>query len=189
MIIYCSSCKVRRTLSQLFDENLLVCYKIPVFFPVFNGASLFRKLSEQNWVKFHARAEISALCCIVGLLSNLLWFNARLSDWLIINIDIHREPIKCDLPMAQKLGYTEELRAKLHSKSTKKKNVDLKKKSSYTAQVMLISDEFNGQPPLSGHLPSPQWWPLDGSSELIQLFTPFKNSVKKILLITRYFPA
>ena len=53
---------------------------------------------------------------------------------------------------------------------------------------MLISDEFNGQPPLSGHLPSPQWWPLDGSSELIQLFTPFKNSVKKILLIARYFP-
>ena len=77
--------------------------------------------------------------------------------------------------MAQKLGYTEELRAKLQSKSTKK-TVDLKKKRSYTAQVMLISDEFNGQPPLSGHLPSPQWWPVDGGSELIQLFTPFKNS-------------
>ena len=74
--------------------------------------------------------------------------------------------------MAQKLGYTEKLRAKLHSKSTKKKR-------SYTARVMLISDEFNGQPPLSGHLPSPQWWPLDGGSERIQLFTPFKNSVKK----------
>ena len=44
---------------------------------------------------------------------------------------------------------------------------------------MLISDEFNGQPPLSGHLPSPRGWPLDGGSELIQLFTPFKSSVKK----------
>ena len=75
------------------------------------------------------------------------------------------------------------------TQNLQKKNVDLKKKRSYTAQVMLISDEFNGQPPLSGHLPSPQWWPLDGGSELIQLFTPFKNSVKKILLIARYFPA
>ena len=44
---------------------------------------------------------------------------------------------------------------------------------------MLISDEFNSQPPLSSHLPSPRGWPLDGGSELIQLFTPFKSSVKK----------
>ena len=36
---------------------------------------------------------------------------------------------------------------------------------------MLISDEFNANQrptPLSGHLPSPQWWPLDGGSERIQ---------------------
>ena len=43
---------------------------------------------------------------------------------------------------------------------------------------MLISDEFNGQPPLSGHLPSPQGWPLDSGSGLIQLFTPEKLSEK-----------
>ena len=56
------------------------------------------------------------------------------------------------------------------------------KNRTYTARVMLISDEFNGQPPLSGHLPSPRGWPLNGGSELIQFFTPFKNSLKKILL-------
>ena len=67
--------------------------------------------------------------------------------------------------MAQKLGYTEELRAKLHSKSTKKKR-------SYTARVMLISDEFNAnQRPTSikrSLAVTVASWPLDGGSERIQ---------------------